>query len=581
MAELLFQPSSSSNGSRGSWRREMTGYHWFVLIVAALGWVFDCLDQQLFNLARMPAMQELLRPSPNEAAATGDVAYYGGLATSVFLIGWATGGLVFGILGDRIGRTKTMMWTILIYSLFTGLSALSTSVWDFAFYRFLTGLGVGGEFAVGVALVAETMPERARPFALGLLQALSTIGNISAAFISMGLGHLEETGVLGRVEVYGIQVTAWRTMFVIGTLPALLAIVVRMRLKEPERWKHAVAEGGSSVKAGSLRELFGDPRWRKRAIVGMLLASSGVIGLWGIGFFSFDLSRSVFAKTFEAQAREQYGSDVDRDFVRLVINSPALLQESRKKVGPTDLIGPTPKNYDPQVLYAATLALQNESQTVTPESVLAFLDRPDTKLQTQTSEARQRRHKYLQGAVSDGVQLSMLEEKIVNRSREVRGNLTRWAAITSLMFNMGAFVGVYLFSHVTHRLGRRPTFAVAFVLAMLSTAWVFLTMDSTTDVLWKIPIMGACQISLFGGYAIYFPELFPTRLRSTGISFCYNVGRYVAAIGPSALGLLTGVVFVEYEEPMRYAGVAMCATFLIGLAVLPFAPETQGKPLPE
>jgi MFS family permease len=96
-----------------------------------------------------------------------------------------------------------------------------------------------------------------------------------------------------------------------------------------------------------------------------------------------------------------------------------------------------------------------------------------------------------------------------------------------------------------------------------------------------IPLMGFCQLSLFGGYAIYLPELFPTRLRSTGTSFCYNVGRFIAALGPLALGLLTSRVFVGQDEPMRYAGVTMCLVFLIGLATLPFAPETKGKPLPE
>jgi hypothetical protein len=101
------------------------------------------------------------------------------------------------------------------------------------------------------------------------------------------------------------------------------------------------------------------------------------------------------------------------------------------------------------------------------------------------------------------------------------------------------------------------------------------------DVVWMIPIMGFCQLTLFGGYAIYFPELFPTRLRSTGTSFCYNVGRLVAAAGPFTLGMLTASVFKGYQDPMRYAGVAMCSVFLIGLAALPFAPETKGKPLPE
>src|SRR5204863_428701 len=101
------------------------------------------------------------------------------------LIGWATGGIAFGILGDRIGRAKTMLMTILLYSLFTGMSAFSIGFWDFALWRFLTGLGVGGEFAVGVALVAEVMPNRARPYALGLLQALSAVGNVTAAAVSI------------------------------------------------------------------------------------------------------------------------------------------------------------------------------------------------------------------------------------------------------------------------------------------------------------------------------------------------------------------------------------------------------------
>jgi hypothetical protein len=116
---------------------------------------------------------------------------------------------------------------------------------------------------------------------------------------------------------------------------------------------------------------------------------------------------------------------------------------------------------------------------------------------------------------------------------------------------------------------------------MLSTAMVFWHLKDFTQIFWMIPIMGFCQLALFGGYAIYFPELFPTRLRSTGTSFCYNVGRFVAAAGPFTLGLLTSRVFAGYPEPMRYAGVAMCSVFMIGLFALPFAPETKGRPLPE
>src|SRR5579885_1512945 len=169
------------------WWRLLNRYHWFVLAVCALGWLFDTMDQQLFNIARRPAMQKLLEPEPGVAPDNDTVTEYSGFATAIFLIGWGTGGIIFGILGDLIGRARSMMFTILLYSIFTGLSALSKGFWDFALYRFLTGLGVGGEFAVGVSLVAEAMPERARPFALGLLQALSAVGNITAALVGLVL----------------------------------------------------------------------------------------------------------------------------------------------------------------------------------------------------------------------------------------------------------------------------------------------------------------------------------------------------------------------------------------------------------
>ena len=446
------------SASAGPWWRLLNRYHWFVLLVAALGWLFDCLDQQLFNAARVPAMRDLLR-----TANMGTVTEYGGYATSVFLMGWAAGGLIFGYLGDRIGRAKTMMLTILVYSLCTGLSACAVRFWDFACYRFLTGLGVGGEFAVGVALVAEVMPDRARPHALGLLQALSTVGNTMAALVSMGVGYFQQSGALSASN-------GWRVMFLVGAIPALLALVIRRRLKEPEKWRQAAASGHEQL--GSYRELFGHPRWRRNAVVGFLLAFVGVVGLWGILFFSIDLIR---------------------------------------------------------VVLRASLVAEGLSPTV------------------------------------------------------IGGRLGIWIGITLIMMNLGAFFGLYSYSYVAQRVGRRPAFAIAFVLAMLSTAGGFLFLKDRSDIFWLIPVMGCCQFALFSGYAIYFPELFPTRLRSTGTSFCYNVGRFVAALGPITLGLLTSKVFNGFPEPwpLRYAGLTMCGVFLIGLATLPFAPETRGQPLPE
>ena len=449
---------SNGSGNAGqpkyAWYKELSRYHWFVLSVATMGWMFDTMAQQLFNLARKPAIRELLGSGATPAIVDQQAAW----ATSVFLVGWALGGILFGILGDRLGRAKTMMLTILCYTVFTGLSLFSRSVLDFSIYRFLCGFGVGGQFAVGVALVAETVPDRARPYALGMVQAFSAVGNMLAAIVGITLGEAVSSGMIA---------SSWRYMFLAGALPAPLALVVFKKLKEPDSWLKSRAE---KKRMGSFADLLGDPRWRRNSIVGLLLAFSGVVGLWGIGFFSYDLFRPVLEKTFRAQG----------------------------------LVG----------------------------SALA-------------------------------------------------GKTDIWIGVTSLLQNAGSFFGVYAYTYLAQVFNRRKAFAVSFIAAMFMTAYTFWNLKSISDMLWMVPLMGFCQLALFGGYAIYLPELFPTRLRSTGTSFCYNVGRMVAAAGPFTLGLLTRNVFKSYDEPLRYAGVTMCLVFLVGLAALPFAPETKGKPLPE
>ena len=213
-----------------------------------------------------------------------------------------------------------------------------------------------------------------------------------------------------------------------------------------------------------------DARWRRHALVGLVMACTGVIALWGIVFFVFDLVGSVMTKQLAAQG--------------------------------------------------------------------------------------------LSGA-------------------DLRGAVGQWKGTTSLMLNIGAFSGMLAFTSFTQWTNRRSAFAVAFVGAMITTALTFWLLQDPWHVFVLVPLMGFFMLGIFGGYAIYFPELFPTALRSTGTSFCYNVGRFLAASGPWTIGLLSSRVFGSTEEPLRYAGLAMCSVFLIGLVILPFAPETKGKPLPE
>ena len=471
------------------WYKMLNRYHWFVFIVCSLGWLFDTMDQQLFTIARTPAMRALVDEN--------SVGTYAGYSTSIFLIGWGAGGLLFGVLGDLIGRARSMVLTILLYSLFTGLSALSWDFWSFAFFRFLTGLGVGGQFAVGVSLVAEVMPERARSSALGWLQALSAVGNVAAALFGISLAFFGRWGFLDITQ-------SWRYMFLVGTLPALLVLVIVRRLQEPEKWQALAAQKTIRERLGAYSgELFANRRWARNAIVGLLLASSGIIGLWAIGFFAVD-------------------------FVREIIR-PRLLSEGIVALSPADR-----------------------------ENVIAVM--------------RTGKIDELSSAVA------------AHAASEIKFWEEIWASVTSIVLNVGAFFGIYAFSSLTRVLNRRPTFAIAFCLALASTAMVFGLLKSFADIFWMIPIMGFCQLALFGGYAIYFPELFPTRLRSTGISFCYNGARFVAATGPFVQGLLRDhfreAAGNDVVQGFRDAGMAMCAIFLLGLFVLPFAPETRGKPLP-
>jgi MFS family permease len=415
----------------------------------------------------------------------------------------------------------------------------------------VTGVAAGGIFPVGCTLVAESLPDRARPQALGMLQACSALGNVGAGLVSLAMIELWSREIIA---------TPWRWMFCVGIVPALLSIIAARKLREPEAWKQAVARTG---KAGSFRELFGDRRWRKHAIVGLALAASGVVGLWGIGVFSNDLTQDFIGKAYDDRQRTVGEAAADLRFVARAVSSPEQLKAAAARIQPRDLLGASDKDTEAKERYETALRGLKQAgagPNKPPQSVEPPAQpRDDTSLEEHITRIATRQ-----------------------KARGIRA--LQWAAITLAMFNVGAFFGMYAFARITHRIGRRPTFALFFVAAGVTTATAFLYMSKPSDIFWMAPLMGAAQLSLFGGYAIYFPELFPTRLRSTGTSFCYNVGRYVAASGPLGTGLLTSYVFVNADSPVqatRYAGVAMCACFLVGLAALLFAPETKDQPLPE
>ena len=185
----------------------------------------------------------------------------------------------------------------------------------------MSGLGIGGIFPVGCALVAESLPADARPQALGMLQSFSALGNVAAGVISLGMVELWSRNVIA---------SHWRWMFSVGVLPALLAVIVVKKLREPDAWKAAVAAGKTGQKAGSLGELFGDRRWRRNAVVGLMLAVAGVVGLWGIGVFSNDLTQSFIGRDYDADQSELGEADKDMQFVALAASSRERLEAARR-----------------------------------------------------------------------------------------------------------------------------------------------------------------------------------------------------------------------------------------------------------
>jgi MFS family permease len=254
----------------------VTPYHWLVVIVAACGWVFDVVDMRIFTLAREPALKELL----GGKAADAVVKSWSGWATAVMMIGWATGGIIFGMMSDRWGRVKTMVLTLLAYSGFTGLCGLARTP-RVRLYRFLVGLGMGGvwgrDHVAGRPAISAHLPGRA-PF-------LSACGNIIGSLLSTQIRPSQPDFLFGY--------SGWRIIFFVGVLPALLVIPILYFLREPPVWQVAKERSksarGERRDIGSIPDLFRHPRWRRNMLVGVGLGLAGMAGLWGIGFFSPEL----------------------------------------------------------------------------------------------------------------------------------------------------------------------------------------------------------------------------------------------------------------------------------------------------
>jgi len=217
-------PRTSADPIRSPRLRDLSAEQWKSGAAAWLGWLFDGLDMHLYILVAAPFVAELLRINDPKDR---QVDFYGSWIQAAFLIGWAFGGSFFGIVGDRLGRSRTLMLTILAYALFTGLSYLAQEWWHLLIFRFLAALGIGGEWAVGASLLSETWPRRWRPWLAAVLQTAVNLGVM-----------------LASLALYLLADFPKRTVFLVGLLPALLVLWIRWAVPETKEWHEARQQSG-------------------------------------------------------------------------------------------------------------------------------------------------------------------------------------------------------------------------------------------------------------------------------------------------------------------------------------------------
>jgi len=262
------------------WYTGLTPKHWRILFASFLGWIFDGYESYALFIALPFALRTLLTP---EQLKSGPI--WAGIAISVTLLGWGIGGILGGTLADYLGRKRMMIYSVFLYGIFTGITALSTSFQMLASLRFLTGLAMGSEWSTGIAMVAETWPDHARPKGCGLLQSGFGWGTLLASLVWWGISSFNPLGP-----------QSWRLMFVVGAIPAAFTLYIRRAIDESERWLTAVREQRwaatevASREAAAkparrpltLAEIFREAESRRRILLTFLMSLATMIGWWAI-----------------------------------------------------------------------------------------------------------------------------------------------------------------------------------------------------------------------------------------------------------------------------------------------------------
>jgi MFS family permease len=434
---------------------KLTRYQWTVFLAAWLGWGFDIFDGLLFNFVAPNAIPTLLGLPIGGAEAKAALPYWTGILNSLLLLGWAAGGVLFGLISDRFGRKRVLLLTMVLYAIGTASCAFVTEMWQLVIFRIIASLGIGGEWAAGSAMVAEVVPEDQRVEAGALLYTSAPLGLFLAMFVN--------SEVAGSWFAHD-PAMSWRYVLLFGLVPAGVAFIVRAFVREPERWASATANAAPA----RVREIFA-PGMRARTVSALIVTLVALITWW----------------TCNA-------------FLQALANSLAGVEALTRGLDP-----------------AATAALKQA-----------------------------------------------------------------WIKLATTCFNWGGLIGTLLTIPIAKRLGRRRLFMIYFAgsaLAVLAACGLDIASE-TRLYLWFF--VGLTVFGVFGAFPFYLPELYPTRLRSTGSGFCYNIGRVITAFGVFAVGAIA-------QGAKGDPAVILHTLFVIGfvpvagLVLVRWVIETRGQRMPD
>jgi MFS family permease len=428
--------------------RAITRYQWLVFLVAWLGWSLDNTDFNLFALVLRPALTELLGGNPTIA----QIGRVGGILSMVGLLGWALGGFCFGVVGDYIGRVRTLALSVAMVAIFTALQGFSQTPWMFGFCRFFTGVGTGAELVVGIPLVAEAFAEAQRAKVLGVMMTGGGFGSLFGGQLFAWIGPF-----------------GWRYVLFAGVLPALVLLFIRRGMAEPERFQ------------------------------------------------------AVWARRQALRAARTMSED-DRAFL----------------------------HFAPKQLFNA----QNRYNTLV--GVLYCLG---TLLAIWTSQ----------------IWLPTIQGQVLARS-----GVSGAAAVTLIghgmtLWGLGGILGYTAFGFIADSIGRRPTIVLYNIGTIASGLYLYLGLQDYSLYPLMLPVFGFFVFGVFSGHAVYLPELFPTHVRATAVSFCNGSGRVITSFGPLVAGLLAAPFGGDFAK----ATAVMTCFAALSIIAMALGRETRDDVLPQ